>query len=211
MSPENNRSIPDNFALNHIRQYARKTYLSLNDEHENFLLKVLPKDVKGSRVATELAVEGLASQAFIPALHDLHKATLETLSLALTRNLSQMYGSEDRTVYELATANWVFPGHARLSGRQIEVWEKDKDRQSRTSRLAQIRAQGAKIAINRKKIVAEEGRHDGNYLLYEIDSGIYSLLQTGLEIVRTYNGSLPEDVAKDLAREEIGIEQYSII
>ena len=200
MSRENPEApMLDQFALDHIAGYAKRRGIPLRQEHFDFLLRTMPYGAKGSVVALGQAVHGLCVQEFTEISYDqdLTNITPEDFSLALVRSLSRMHTYEDRTVFEFGVAEWLYGWHARLSKRQIEMWE--KDRNPHTQMFSEWHAKGARACIKQGAITLDEQHASGVYALYKLDRGLSSLLSPGVGIYTTEKGRYSEEQSRQSA------------
>ncbi len=195
----------DVLARDIITRYCRNRH-TFPQESIEFLLKILPVDIKTGSVAIEIAVDTLVHSSF-PSHFLQGKKPIESfsdLSLAAVETLSDN-NNHPRTTIELATAYWALGPSARLSFRQIKDWEGD------TRNIKSIRrAEAAWEAIKRGRIVADRGLGDKEFVVYQLPPGVYKLLSIGLDIYNTNYGQLSPADGVSAAKENIGVENYLI-
>ncbi len=187
----------DQFALDQIVGYATRRQIPLRQEHTDFLMRTLPYEAKGSIVALHQAVHGLCVQEFTELAYDqgLTNISAEDFSLARVRSLSRMYTYEDRTIFEFSVAQWINHHRSRLTERQIEIWEKDKD--PHTQMFSEWHAKGARACIEQGAIALDEQHATGVYALYKLNPGLLSLLYSGLGLYLTERGRYSEEQARE--------------
>lgn len=195
----------DVLARDLIVRYCRHRH-TFPEKSIEFLLKILPVDIKTSSVAIEIVIDSLVHSSF-PSHFLQGKKPIESfsdLSLAAVETLSD-HNNHPRTTIELATAYWALGHSARLSFRQIKNWEGD------TSNIKSIRmAEAAWEAIKRGRIVADRRFSDNEFVVYQLPPGVYKLLSIGLDIYNTNYGQLSPADGVSAAKENIGVENYLV-
>ena len=200
----------DAFASDIIRGHADRRQLGFRNEIETYLLKTLPDGVKCSPIALCKSVETLSYSSFNALL----RGELDNLPFAqfsseiVEKYYQQMYGYQDRTIYTFAVAEWISGCRTRLTKRQIEMWE--KDRNPETQRLSNLHAKGARACIKEGSIKVDDHFKQGVYTLYKLDSGIFQLLQPGIQQLKTYDGTWDEPSAKSYASDEIHLDRIFV-
>ena len=192
----------DVLALDVIGRYCKDRYsLSLNLKQG--LLYLLPERLKTSSVALEISADSLIQEELRSRLYQEDPTlTFADLSFAAATTLSD-YLNHPRTTIELATAYWALGTSARLSFLRIKEWESDPRQVA-----SKFRAEEAWTAIKTGRIITDPEHSDGDYVVYQLPSGVYELLQPGLEILKTNHGTYPSQLAKQDAIIEIGQENY---
>jgi hypothetical protein len=198
------------FAGDIIRGHADRCGLRYIEEIEKLLIRILPAEVKSHPVALRKAVEVVPYSHFNQGLrvNALENLTFDQFSNDAVEDLHHMYSYQDRTLYYFAIAEWATDRRTRLTSRQIELWEIDDNK--RTQRLSDLHAKGARACIDEGSIVIDDQFTPGVYTPYKLDSGIYHLLEPGIEDLKTYEGKLSLDDAKAFALDELQFDRLFV-
>lgn len=208
--PEDRSEILNQFAGDIIRGHADRGGLRYKAEIENLLLRILPIEVKSHPVALRKAVEAIPYSHFQQGLRDetLDQITFNQFSSDAFKDLHHMYSYQDRTIYYFAIAEWATDRRTRLTSRQIELWERDDNRS--TQRLSDLHAKGARACIEEGSIVVDDQFTPGVYTPFKLDSGIYHLLEPGIENLKTSGRKYNLEVAKSSALDEIQFDKIFV-
>ena len=196
----------DSFASDIISNYSRESRRNVPDLHRGFLLRVLLDDIKTSSTAIKIAVDGVNNTELYYKIHQGGDGWGSFTDLSLSTALEYSdYLNHDRTLIELATAYWTLGSTTRLSHKQIIRWD-----EAERDKLSEFRAEEARRSISRGHLIIDPYHGDGEYVVYQLPSGVYQLLESGLEIVKSHSGKLHPKLAKDFAKSEIGESNYLV-
>ena len=203
MSAQQEKLSPlDILALDVIDQYSHGRY-NLSLSLKEGLLKLIPDSIKTSSTVLRVAVDSLMRDDFRSRLYERDTSlTLFDLSLAAAETLSDL-DNHPRTTIELATGYWTLGPTARLSHRRINEWQATK-----RDKLAEFRAHDAWQAIKQGRIEIDRSRADGEYVVYQLTSGLYELLEPGLVHLNIEKYGSDVSWTKHMSLDEIGAENY---
>lgn len=199
------------FASDILTGYINRQRLPRKEEIVGYLIQTLPVDVKASPVALRKTIDGMRSDDFrqLSRGKELEQIPFDSLSLAIFQYILHHNTYEDRTISDLATADWVSQGRSRLTQRQIETWESDGN--PITSRVSNLRALGAREAISKESLIIDDQYEQSRNAPYRLNPGISALLRPGLDAYHTENGRYSRDRAVQYIQNMYPINQFETI